>query len=361
MRPYTSDAGAVSERSQHGGIRACRKHAAPACAEGRRPLPTIPPDDAGMTGLRVVSVTAEAADVVSLRLERPDGGPLPEWAPGAHIDARWQAGLERQYSLCGDPADRARWRLAVLKEQRGRGGSAYVHERLRQGDIVRVRGPRNHFQLVDAEEYLFIAGGIGITPILPMIAEISAAGRRWRLVYGGRRRASMAFLGELGRHGGAVTIHPEDEFGLLPLDSLLADPRPGMVVYCCGPERLLAAAEERCSGWPEGAFHCERFAPKPADAGAEAQVDREIAVILTRSELELTVPPGQSILEALKEAGVGPPFSCEEGTCGTCETTILEGVADHRDSLLSEAERAAGQTMMICVSRALSDRLVLDI
>lgn len=322
-------------------------------------MPTNPPGDAGMTSLRVTSITPEAEDVVSLRLERPDGGPLPEWTPGAHIDARWEAGLERQYSLCGDPADRDRWRLAVLKEQEGRGGSAYVHERLRLYDSVLTRGPRNHFQLVGAEEYLFIAGGIGITPILPMIAEVVGAGRRWQLVYGGRRRASMAFLGELARHGSGVVIHPEDELGLLPLDSLLAGPRPGMVVYCCGPERLLVAAETRCSSWPDGSFHCERFAPKPDEA--ERRVDREIVVVLKRSGLELTVPPGESILEVLKQAGVGPPFSCEEGTCGTCETTILEGVADHRDSLLTEAERTAGQTMMICVSRALSDRLVLDI
>jgi len=328
---------------------------------GRREafLPTNPPDDAGMTRLKVTSIVPEAEDVVSLRLERPGGGPLPEWTPGAHIDVRWEAGLERQYSLCGDPADRDRWRLAVLREQQGRGGSAYVHERLRLDDIAQTRGPRNYFHLVGAEEYLFIAGGIGITPILPMIAEVATAGRSWQLVYGGRRRPSMAFLGELGRHGSRVTIHPEDEFGLLPLDSLLADPRPGMVVYCCGPERLLAAAETRCSGWPDGSFHCERFAPKP-DA-AQGRVDREIVVALKRSGLELTVRPGESILEVLKRAGVGPPFSCEEGTCGTCETAILEGVADHRDSLLTEAERAAGQTMMICVSRALSDRLVLDI
>jgi ferredoxin-NADP reductase len=306
-----------------------------------------------------MSMTWEAEGVLSLELRCPDGRPLPGWQPGAHIDARWQPGLERQYSLCGDPADRSRWRLAVLKELQGRGGSAYVHERLRPGDVALVRGPRNHFALADAQEYLFLAGGIGITPIIPMIAAVAAAGRRWRLVYGGRRRASMAFLGELRRYHGNVTIHPEDTSGLLPLDSLLADPRPGMLVYCCGPEPLLAAAEGRCSSWPDGSFHCERFAPKPVGPGS--RTDREIVVELKRSRLQLAVPPGESILEALKQAGIGPPFSCEEGTCGTCETTILEGVADHRDSLLTEAEREAGKTMMICVSRALSDRLVLDI
>jgi ferredoxin-NADP reductase len=311
-----------------------------------------------MARLLVTSITWEAAGVLSLQLERPDGGTLPEWAPGAHVDVRWQPGLERQYSLCGDPADRSRWQLAVLKETRGRGGSAYVHEQLRPGDLVLVRGPRNHFPLAGADEYLFIAGGIGITPILPMIAEASATDRRWRLAYGGRQRASMAFLGQLRQYGSKVMIHPEDECGLLPLESLLAEARPGTLVYCCGPEPLLAAAEARCTGWPEGSFHCERFAPRPAVS--EGRPEREFVVVLQRSQLELTVPPTESILEVIKQAGVGPPFSCEEGTCGTCETTIIEGVADHRDSLLTEAERAAGQTMMICVSRALSDRLVLD-
>jgi len=147
-----------------------------------------------------------------------------------------------------------------------------------------------------------IAVGIGITPLHPMISEVAAAGHCWQLVYGGRRRASLAFLGELGRHGSRVTIHPEDELGLLPLERLLADPRPGIVVYCCGPERLLVAAETRCSSWPDGSFHCERFAPKPDEA--EGRVDREIVVALKRSRLELTVRPGESILEVLKQAGV---------------------------------------------------------
>jgi ferredoxin-NADP reductase len=316
------------------------------------------PAEPDMARLRVASIAWEAAGVFSLQLQQPDGGPLPPWQPGAHIDVRWQDGLERQYSLCGDPADRSRWQLAVLKEAHGRGGSAYVHEQLRPGDIVLARGPRNHFPLVPADEYLFIAGGIGITPILPMIAEVAASDRPWRLAYGGRQRASMAFLGQLGSYGSQVMIHPEDECGLLPLDSLLAAPRPGVLIYCCGPEPLLAAAEARCSGWPDGSFHCERFAPKP-DA-AEGRTDGEFVVVLQRSQLELTVPATSSILQVLMEAGVGPPFSCEEGTCGTCETTIIEGRADHRDSLLTEAERQAGKTMMICVSRALSDRLVLD-
>jgi ferredoxin-NADP reductase len=319
---------------------------------------TFPPNYSGLVPLRVRSITWEAEGVLSVQLERPDGGLLPAWAPGSHIDVQWRRDLERQYSLCGPLADRNRWRLAVLKEANGRGGSAYVHDRLRPGELVQVRGPRNHFGLATADEYLFIAGGIGITPLLPMIAEAAHAGRRWHLMYGGRKRASMAFLDELKPHGANVSVRPEDESGLLPLDTFLARPRPNTLVYCCGPEPLLAAAETRCRNWPSGSFHCERFAPKPVEPGQ--QTDREIALYLHRSGLQVTVPPGVSILEMLRQAGVGPPFSCEEGTCGTCETTILEGTADHRDSLLTEAEREAGKTMMICVSRAISDRLVLD-
>ncbi len=362
--PYATNylyiAGTTKARARLGCSPRQQQAKAQASGEGRLALPaTLAPNHHGLATLRVRSIAREADSVLSLQLEHPDGLLLPVWEPGAHIDVQWRPQLERQYSLCGAPANRARWRLAVLKEVSGRGGSAYVHDRLRPGDIVQVRGPRNHFALADADEYLFIAGGIGITPLLPMIAKVADAGRRWHLTYGGRKRASMAFLDELKPYGEKVSIQPEDESGLLPLDTLLARPRPSTVIYCCGPEPLLAAAETRCGNWPSGSFHCERFAPKPADPGQEA--DREIAVYLQRSGLQVTVPPGVSILEVLRQAGVGPPFSCEEGTCGTCETTILEGIADHRDSLLTEAEREAGKTMMICVSRAISDRLVLDI
>ncbi|UQS25639.1 PDR/VanB family oxidoreductase [Amycolatopsis thermalba] len=302
----------------------------------------------------------ELADgVVRLTLRHPAGEPLPKWEPGAHLDLVLGEGLVRQYSLCGDPADSSALQVAVLREPDGRGGSAHVHDRLSTGDTVRIRGPRNHFRLVDAPRYLFVAGGIGITPIVPMIARADAAGADWRLVYGGRSRASMAFRAELvERYGDRVEIRPQDETGLLDLDALLGEPRPGVAVYCCGPEPLLAAVEQRCAAWPPGSLHVERFSPK---AGADVGERTAFEVELAASGRTVTVPAGKSILQAVEEAGVSVLSSCQEGTCGTCETPVLDGVPDHRDSLLTDAERAANDTMMICVSRSCGPRLVLDL
>jgi ferredoxin-NADP reductase len=306
-----------------------------------------------------VAVKHEAADgVVALTLQQLDGRPLPPWEPGAHVDLILDGAPTRQYSLCGDPADHSEYRLGVLRDPAGRGSSRFVHDRLQEGDTVRVRGPRNNFPLVDSPRYLFIAGGIGITPILPMIRAVEAAGADWRLVYGGRGRDSMAFLDELARYGERVTVSPQDETGLLDLDSLLGTPTPDTLVYCCGPEPLLAAVEQRCHAWPPRSLHVERFAPKPQ---AEPERTEAFEVVLQRSELTLTVPPERSVLSVVEEAGVGVLSSCAEGTCGTCETRVLAGEPDHRDSVLDESERQADDCMMICVSRSRGPRLVLDL
>ncbi|HEY3610105.1 MAG TPA: PDR/VanB family oxidoreductase [Pseudonocardiaceae bacterium] len=300
-----------------------------------------------------------ADGVVLLTLRRPDGRDLPAWQPGAHVDLVLADGLVRQYSLCGDPWETSILRVAVQREQAGRGGSAYVHDVLAAGRSVRVRGPRNHFPLVAAKRYLFIAGGIGITPIRPMIAEVAASGRDWRLVYGGRTRSSMAFRDELGcRHPEHVDIRPRDEHGLLDLPTLLAEPDADTAVYCCGPEALLAAVEQRCADWPTNAPHVERFAPK---AGAADGPHRTFEVEMRRTGTVRTVPPDRSILDVVTESGVPVLSSCQEGTCGTCETPVLSGEPDHRDSVLTRQEREAGDIMMICVSRSRSARLVLDL
>ncbi|MER7640411.1 PDR/VanB family oxidoreductase [Streptomyces sp. NPDC126522] len=296
-----------------------------------------------------------AADgVLALALRHPLGEQLPAWEPGAHIDVLLGPGLERQYSLCGDPADRTAWRIAVLREPDGRGGSAYVHGQLEQGDRVRVRGPRNHFCLEPAPRYRFVAGGIGITPLLPMLAAAEAAGAEWSLLYGGRTRNSIAFTEELERYGDRVTVAPQDEAGLLDLPSVLDDVPDGTLVYCCGPGPLLDAVEARCPG---DILRVERFQPKVQVVGADA----EFEVVLEQSGKTLTVPVGVSVLDTVRAAGVEVLFSCTEGTCGTCETDVLDGVPDHRDSVLSEEERAAGETMLICVSRCRGKRLVLDL
>ncbi|MEU0647772.1 PDR/VanB family oxidoreductase [Streptomyces umbrinus] len=298
-----------------------------------------------------------AEGVLALTLRHPLGEELPAWEPGAHIDVVLGPGLERQYSLCGDPADRRSWRVAVLREPDGRGGSAHVHGQLEAGGKVRVRGPRNHFALQPSPRYRFVAGGIGITPILPMLAEAEASGAEWTLLYGGRTRNSMAFVEELSPYGDKVRIAPQDEAGLLDLAAELGTPQPGTLVYCCGPGPLLDAVEERCAQWPKGSLHVERFQPKVQETGA----DTEFEVVLERSGRTLTVPADVSVLDTVRSAGVEVLFSCTEGTCGTCETDVLEGAPDHRDSVLTDEERETGETMLICVSRCRGKRLVLDL
>jgi ferredoxin-NADP reductase len=306
-----------------------------------------------------VAAKEQVADgVVALTVAAADGRPLPAWDAGAHVDLVLDGAPTRQYSLCGDPADHGGYRLGVLRDADGRGSSLFVHDRLAVGDRVRVRGPRNNFPLQPSPRYLFVAGGIGITPILPMIRAAEAAGAEWQLVYGGRRRASMAFLDELARYGDRVSVRPQDETGLLDLDALLGTPQPDTLVYCCGPEPLLAAVEQRCAGWPRGALHVERFAPRPQTEPARTEA---FDVVLAQSDRTLTVPPDRSILSVLEEAGIGVLSSCAEGTCGTCETTVLDGVPEHRDSVLDDEEKAANDCMMICVSRSCSERLVLDL
>ena len=304
----------------------------------------------------VVEKKEAAADGVALlTLRRGDGGDLPEWEPGAHVDLSLGTGVVRQYSLCGDPAERAVWQVAVLREPDGRGGSAHVHDVLAVGDAVPARGPRNHFPLVPAPEYLFVAGGIGITPIRPMLAAAEAAGADWRLVYGGRTRSSMAFRDLAERHPGRVELRPQDETGLLDLPAILDG---AAAVYCCGPEPLLAAVEQECAGRPGVTLHLERFAPKPGTADGPQEA---FEVELAGSGQVVAVPAGRSVLDALDDAGVTVLSSCREGTCGTCETAVLDGVPDHRDSLLTAEEQVANETMLICVSRSRSSRLVLDL
>ncbi|KAA9155646.1 oxidoreductase [Amycolatopsis acidicola] len=311
-----------------------------------------------MTDLEVLLAQKEtiADGVVRLTLRLPGGGQVPEWSAGAHVDLRLGTDLVRQYSLCGDPGDRSMLEVAVLRETDGRGGSAFVHDELQAGALVRIGGPRNHFPLVEAGSYLFIAGGIGITPLVPMVAAADASGAEWWLAYGGRRHSSMAFADELTqKYGDRVALSPSDETGPLELDGLLADVPDGTAVYCCGPEPLLAAVEAKAARLPVS-LHTERFSPKE-DTGARTGFSVEFA----RSGVTCPVPADRSILDVAENAGLPVLSSCREGTCGTCETPVLEGTPDHRDSLLTPEEQAANDTMMICVSRCRGARLVLDL
>jgi ferredoxin-NADP reductase len=317
------------------------------------------------TSTRKMSVRAvrQAAEGVRcLELEPAEGGSIEDWTPGAHIDVHLPGDLVRQYSLCGDPADSQTYRIAVLREPESRGGSVAIHEVVEPGMVLTISSPRNHFPLAGVPRYLFIAGGIGITPILPMIRQVARSGAEWTLLYGGRRRASMAFLEELADYGDHVVVRPEDEYGLLDLQSFLGTPSEDTAVYCCGPEPLLTATQELCRAWPNGALRVEHFTaqaldPDDASDGALPEAD----IVCDASGVAVRLERGQTIIEALRAAGVTVPTSCEEGICGTCETTVLGGTVAHRDAILSEEERATGDVAMICVSRPSSPTLTLDI
>lgn len=314
--------------------------------------------------LQVTSVVKPSEGVVALDLSDPDGGRLPDWTPGSHIDVLLPSGLLRQYSLCGVPGA-ASYRIGVLLDPAGRGGSREIHEGVTLGTTLKVRGPRNFFPLREAPSYLFLAGGIGITPLLAMARQVSADGRPWKLVYGGRTRATMAFVDELmALPGGVVEIVPQDESGLLDLDAILATVPDGVGVYCCGPEPMIRAVERACEKHlPAGALHVERFAatsvtkPPPDSIASDGSFEVELA----QTGVVLTVRANESLLDVIRTVSSDILSSCEEGFCGACETPVLSGRPDHRDSILTDEERERSGTMMVCVGRSKSARLVLDV
>lgn len=308
----------------------------------------------------VKEMTYEADAVVSLRLTRADGLALPAWQPGAHIDLVLPTGLVRQYSLVDSAVDLSWYRIAVLRDPMSRGGSEYVHLFLRPGQTVAIREPLNHFALGDAQEYLFIAGGIGITPIIPMIDQATRRERSWTLHYGGRSLPSMAFRERLAAASGQVVLWPADQCGLLPLSDIVATPRPATMLYCCGPAGLLEAVLDIAAvkGWASDAVRIERFKPR---ARPDSRRNRAIHVVAARTGTEVDVAPAQTVLDALARAGVRIESSCRDGVCGTCQVRVLGGEPDHRDDVLTLAQKSANDVMMICVSRSRSDELILDV
>lgn len=310
-----------------------------------------------------------AEGVLEITLADPHGTDLPSWEPGAHIDVVLPSGTVRQYSLCGDNADRTVHRIAVLRQGAGRGGSREIHDTALVGRRLRIGAPRNHFPLRLAPRYQFIAGGIGITPLLPMIRHLHAAGiDDWSLLYRGRTAATMAYRRELAELGAEkVVFSAEDRDRRPDLASLIRNLPQETAVYCCGPEGMLRAVESECRlRTPSQSPHLERFnspsAPNPDIPGPAADgEDTPFEVELRRSGVTLPVPADRSLLDVVREAAPGVISSCEEGVCGSCEATVLDGAPLHRDSVLDEAERAEGDTMMLCVSRSRTPRLVLDL
>ncbi|UJW29548.1 PDR/VanB family oxidoreductase [Saccharothrix sp. AJ9571] len=303
--------------------------------------------------LRIGQIRPEAGDVVSLTLES-DGEPLPHWVPGAHLDIFLPSGRQRQYSLCGDPADRHAYRIAVRRLGDGLGGSREVHE-LRAGTRITARGPRNAFTLVGAPSYLFVAGGIGITPILPMVRACHERGVPWRLVYLGRSRASMPFLGELaGYDSGVLDIRPDDEAGPPDITGILPLAAPGAAIYLCGPPPLMVTARGLVREInPTASLHTERFSPLPVVDGTPFEIR------LYRSGVTVPVAADESALTAIRRAVPGVAYSCRQGFCGTCTTPVLAGTVEHRDRVLPDGERE--KSMLICVSRSAGGPLLLDL
>ncbi|MCK9512485.1 MAG: PDR/VanB family oxidoreductase [Pigmentiphaga sp.] len=309
-----------------------------------------------MQQARLREVRWEAEGILAFRLEPPDGGGFPAFTAGAHIDVELGAGLTRSYSLLSDPARRDGYEIAVQLEPGSRGGSRAIHERWRPGDMVSISAPRNHFPLVeDAPHSVLIAGGIGITPMLSMIARLEALGRSWELHYAVRTRARGAFLDRLEPYPSAgVTIDDEPETPRLDLERILASAGDAHV-YCCGPQGMLDRYRSLGEGLGER-LHYEYFA-----ADTEVARDGGYQLRLAKRGVTLDVDAGESMLDALLNAGVDVGFACSEGICGSCRVAVLDGVPDHRDLFLTEPEKQENRSIMVCCSGSRSPVLTLDL
>lgn len=315
--------------------------------------------ESALLNLVVDEVRKECDDVLTLSLIDSAGESLPVWEAGAHIDLHLGNCMIRQYSLHSAPSDRSRYEVAVLRDPNSRGGSQYIHDEVKKGAAIVASTPRNNFPLKPSAEYLFVAGGIGITPLLPMMSAAEERGVPHRLVYAGRSRSNMAFYEPLSDNGN-VEMCISDEGTRLNIDELLGtDLSPEVSIYSCGPQRLLDAITERCaSAGLSKRLYVEHFAGTVVEL--DPNVETAFEVELSRSGHTLTVAADRTILDAVLACGIKAPMSCGEGVCGSCEVTVLAGDVDHRDQVLDEDEKAENDVMMICCSRARSPRLVLD-
>lgn len=316
------------------------------------------------TDLTITEVVQAADDVLKISLADPSGAALAPWKAGAHLELRLPSGRLRQYSLCGDPADTSVYTVAVLREPTGRGGSVELHDVAAVGTELTVR-PRNHFPLVDSDSYLFLAGGIGVTPIVAMVRSAVEQGKDVTVVYGGRSRSSMAFVDDLQQIAGdRVSFIPQDEVaGLLDLHGAISNIGTETAVYCCGPSAMISATEQVCADLGvETRLHIERFtASEDMDVIFDPENNTAFEVQLARTGVTLQVPADKRLIEVARDVLPDLSYDCEKGYCGACETRVIAGTPDHLDSILSKEERESGTCMMICVSRTKGDRLVLDL
>jgi len=312
---------------------------------------------------RIVAIELAAEDILSFTL-RPLDGALPDRIdPGSHVDVHLPNGMMRSYSLSNGAEHRRGYRLTVARDANSRGGSVYMHDQLRVGQVLEISQPRNNFELAeDAALSVFYAGGIGVTPFIPMVTRLNERGRPWRLYYCTRNRERAALVDEIERMAadekGEFVQHHDDTDGLFDLSGSLASLSPHTHVYCCGPTGMLEAFRTgaQAAGIAADHVHYEYFS-----SDVESATEGGYVVVLNQSGAEIAVNPGQTILQALVDHGINIPYSCEEGICGACETRVIEGTPDHRDMVLTDAEKQANKTMMVCCSGAKSARLVLDL
>ena len=313
--------------------------------------------------VRIIRKYDVATDICAFELARPDGSALPAASAGAHIDVHLSDGLVRQYSLCNHPDDTNRYKIGVLREANSRGGSAAMHA-LREGSLLDISEPKNHFPLAQAASHsLLLAGGIGVTPILGMAEHLAASGASFEMHYCTRDPARAAFREQLAeaRFGSRVYLYfdsaPADE--RVNLRALLAAPEPGKHLYVCGPSGFIGVVLDTAiaAGWDERNVHREYFAAVLQDEAANDDFQVKLAI----SGQVIDVKGGQSVIAALTAAGVEVPTSCEQGVCGTCLTRVLSGVPDHRDVYLTDEERSANDCFLPCCSRSKSPMLVLDL
>ncbi|OQQ30408.1 cytochrome [Prescottella equi] len=335
------------------------ERADPSILDERQPVKIGEPSKTNISRTVTVDAVTPVADgVVRVTLSDPSGKPLPKWTPGSHIDVEL-GDLSRQYSLCSDPNDLSHYEIAVLEEPESRGGSRYVHHTLQAGHTLKMRGPRNHFKLdPDAQRYVFVAGGIGITPVIAMADHAKATGKDYEIHYCGRDVATMALLDRLtADHGDKVEIHSSAAGNRLDIPALLATPVDGTQIYSCGPERLLAALEEATAHWPEDSLHVEHFTSNLATL--DPANEHAFEVELRDSGLTIQVAADQTVLDALRASNIDIQSDCEEGLCGSCEAPVLDGEVDHRDMVLTKTERAQNKSMMTCCSRACGKKISL--